>query len=400
MDIAIAGAGMGGLAAATALRQSGHSVTVFDQFDAPAPVGSGLVVQPVGLDVLDRLGALPAAMGWGNRIHRMLGHEVRTGRPVLDVAYDAPGDPRFGLAIHRAALFQALHQVAETSGVQTVPGRRVTGRDGTTLLFDEGREGPFDLIVDATGTGSPLSPMRARPLGYGALWATVDWPEDTDLPRNELRQAYRRADRMLGVLPVGRVPGQTGFRASIFWSLPAEGYEDWRNGGLTAWQAEAVAHWPAFAPFVAQITDPDQMTMARYTHGTLRRPFEEGLVYIGDAAHRASPQLGQGANMALLDACALARALDMARGDVALASRWYAQARRWHVRGYQLMSRLFTPQYQGDSRWLPVLRDRALYPLSTVGPVQRALTRLVCGDLLPPLGSLAHDTHHPNIEPT
>ncbi|WP_417210761.1 FAD-dependent oxidoreductase [Antarctobacter sp.] len=388
MDIAIAGAGMGGLAAATALRQSGHTVIVFDQFDAPAPVGSGLVVQPVGMEVLDRLGALPAAMAWGNRIHRMFGHEVLSGRPVLDVAYDAPGDPRFGLAIHRAALFQALHEAALAAGVQIEPGHRVTGRAGTELLFDDGHEGPFDLIVDATGSGSPLSPMRARPLGYGALWATVDWPEGTDLPRNELRQAYRRADRMLGVLPVGRIPGQSGFRSSIFWSLPAGAYDDWRDGGLEAWRAEAVTHWPAFAPFIDQITDPDQMTMARYAHGTLRRPFEDGMIYIGDAAHRASPQLGQGANMALLDACALARALEAARGDVALAAQWYAQARRWHVRGYQLMSRLFTPQYQGDSRWLPVLRDRALYPLSTVRPVQRILTRLVCGDLLPPLGSL------------
>lgn len=388
MDIAIAGAGMGGLAAATALRRSGHRVVVFDQFDAPAPVGSGLVVQPVGLDVLDSLGALPAAMAWGNRIHRMFGHEASTGRPVLDVTYDAPGEPRFGLAIHRAALFQALYDAAQEAGAEIAPSRRVTGRDGRTLLFGDDREGPFDLIVDATGIGSPLSPMQARPLGYGALWATVDWPEGTDLPRNELRQVYRRADRMLGVLPVGRIPGQAGVRASIFWSLPAEGHEAWRAGGLEAWRAEAAAFWPAFAPFVDQITDPAQMTMARYAHGTLRRPFDDGVIYIGDAAHRASPQLGQGANMALLDARALVLALEAARGEVPLAARWYTQARRWHVRGYQLMSRLFTPQYQGDSRVLPVLRDRALYPLSTVTPVQRILTRLVCGDLLPPLGSL------------
>lgn len=388
MDIAIAGAGMGGLAVAAALRQSGHRVVVFDQFDQPAPVGSGLVVQPVGLDVLEKLGAREDAARWGNRIHRMLGHEVSRGRPVLDVTYDAPGDPRYGLAIHRAALFEALHQAALAAGVQITPSHRVTGRDGMHLLFEHGREGPFRLIVDATGAGSPLSPLRAVPLGYGALWGTVAWPEDAGLPRNELRQAYRRADRMLGVLPVGRIPGQEGRHASIFWSLPAGGHADWLAAGLDAWKAEAVAHWPEFAPFVAQITAPEQMTLARYTHGTLRRPYEDGVVYIGDAAHRASPQLGQGANMALLDAWAFARALEQARGDVALAAKWYAQARRWHVRGYQVMSRLFTPQYQSDSRFLPGLRDRVLYPLSTVPPLPGVLTRLVCGDLLPPLGSL------------
>ncbi len=388
LDIAIAGAGMGGLAAATALRQSGHDVTVFDQFDAPAPVGSGLVMQPVGLDVLEQLGALPAAMAQGNRIHRMFGHEANSGLPVLDVAYDAPGVPRFGLAIHRAALFNALFDTAMASGARLEPGHRVTGERDGKLLFDTGSAGPFDLIVDATGAGSPLSPMRARPLGYGALWATVNWPKDTDLPRNELRQAYRRADRMMGVLPVGAVPGQEGFRSAIFWSLPSGGHAAWLDQGLENWQAEAVNLWPDFAPFISQITDPDQMTMARYAHGTLRRPFREGVVHIGDAAHRASPQLGQGANMALLDAWALAQALKLAHDDLPLAALTYARARRWHVRSYQLMSRLFTPQYQGDSRLLPILRDRVLYPMSTLKPIQGILTRLVCGDLLPPFGSL------------
>jgi 2-polyprenyl-6-methoxyphenol hydroxylase-like FAD-dependent oxidoreductase len=386
--IAIAGAGIGGLALAAALARAGHSVCVFDQFDRARPVGSGLVVQPVGLRVLEELGAGEAALAMGNRIHRMLGSEADSGRTVLDVSYDAPGNPRFGLAIHRAALFQTLLDRALAAGADVMPGHRVTGREGLHLLFGTQGEGPFDVIVDAAGSGSPLSPMQARPLAYGALWATVGWPDGTDLPRNELRQTYRRADRMLGVLPVGHVPGQEGFRTAIFWSLPATGYESWQSRGIHAWQDEALRLWPAFEPFAAQITDAGQMTMARYAHGTLRKPYSDGVVYLGDAAHRASPQLGQGANMALLDAWAFAQAFEKARGDAALAALWYAQARRWHVRSYQLMSRLFTPQYQSDSRVLPVLRDRLLAPLASTRPLADLLTRLVCGDLVPPMASL------------
>jgi 2-polyprenyl-6-methoxyphenol hydroxylase-like FAD-dependent oxidoreductase len=65
------------------------------------------------------------------------------------------------------------------------------------------------------------------------------------------------------------------------------------------------------------------------------------LAFIGDAAHRASPQLGQGANMALFDALALARALHQNPLDDALPR--YAQTRRWHVRLYQTLSAVFTP---------------------------------------------------------
>jgi len=168
--------------------------------------------------------------------------------------------------------------------------------------------------------------------------------------------------------------------------LPAGSHAAWQARGLEAWKDEATTLWPAFAPFAAQVTDEGLMTMARYGHGTLRHPYTQGIVHIGDAAHRASPQLGQGANMALLDALALAEALERAQGEAALAL--YAQARRWHVRAYQAFSAVFTPQYQSDSRWLPILRDRVLFPLSQITPLPHVLTSLVCGTMLPPLASL------------
>lgn len=383
--IAVAGAGIGGLAAAAALADRGHDVTVFDRFPAPRPVGSGLVIQPVGLSVLDRIGVGDDVRDHGNRIYRMLGHEAETGTRVLDVRYDRNGGRRYGLAIHRAALFDALYRAVLARGIPVQMDAPVSGRAGQTLLVRDDPAGRFDLIVDALGAGSTLSHIRSRPLPYGAIWGTVDWP-DTDLPPNQLSQMYRRADRMLGVLPIGTLPGDPTPKAAVFWSLPATDHNAWRTAGLAVWKAEARALWPAFAPFLDQITDPDQMTMARYGHGTLARPYGGGMVHIGDAAHRASPQLGQGANMALLDAFALARALDLHPLPDAL--RAYAMARRWHVRVYQAFSAAFTPQYQSDSRILPLLRDKALFPLSQIWPLPRVLTSLVCGSMIPPLGSL------------
>ena len=159
--------------------------------------------------------------------------------------------------------------------------------------------------------------------------------------------------RMAGILPIGRLAGDATPLAAVFWSMPLAELEAWPEASLAGWKAGVTALWPEMAPFLEPIRRNADMTVARYSHGTLGRPHAPGLVHIGDAAHRASPQLGQGANMALLDALALSHAL---RAGLNEALPDYAAMRRWHVRIYQGMSAAFTPMYQSGSRSLPVLR--------------------------------------------
>lgn len=385
LEIGIVGAGIGGLAAASLLAQQGHAVTLADQFDRPRPVGSGLVVQPVGMAVLEAIGAAGPARQLGQPIARMLGHAGR--RTVLDVRY-RPQAP--GLAMHRAALFQVLWDRVQENSVTLATGFAVTsapiGPAGRMIRRADSTDlGPFDLVIDAAGAGSALSPLRARALPFGAVWGHVPWPAETSVPDDRLSQRYQGAHHMAGVLPIGRLPGETTSRAAVFWSLPRAALDDWPQTDIDQWRDEVTAFWPEMAPFLHQISDAQQMTPARYGHGTLARPHGDRLVHIGDAAHRASPQLGQGANMALLDAMALVLAL---RGlPVGQALPAYARMRRWHLWTYQTMSALFTPMYQSDSRILPPLRDHVLAPLSDLPGMRGLLTALVSGDLLPPLAS-------------
>ncbi|WP_288413315.1 NAD(P)/FAD-dependent oxidoreductase [uncultured Sphingomonas sp.] len=395
LTIAIAGCGPAGLATALLLHRDGHHVTLFDRFDAPRPVGSGLMIQPTGFAVLRELGLDDPLLAHGARIDRLHGEAGSTGRVVLDVRYSALGKRAgFGVGVHRAALFALLHDAvaAEAIAVETgcaVIGSELSAGDRRTLLLDGGRRiGPFDLIVDALGTRTPLAPPCGRALAYGALWGTLDWPDESGFDPAALEQRYRRASVMVGVLPVGRFPGGQRRQAALFWSLRADRLEAWQAAGIDAWKKDVAALWPAMQPLLDQIRSADQLTFARYAHRTLAEPAEAGMIHIGDAWHSASPQLGQGANMALLDAWALAQALRQAP-DVATALARAVAMRRRHVRLYQSLTALFTPVYQSDSRLLPFFRDRIVGPLSMLWPATRIQAAMVSGLIGNPLRPLS-----------
>jgi 2-polyprenyl-6-methoxyphenol hydroxylase-like FAD-dependent oxidoreductase len=383
LDIAIAGCGPAGLGAGLLLARAGHRVTLYERFDAPRPVGSGLMLQPAGLAVLDRMGLAGAVTALGAPVTRLFGKVVPSDRIVLDVRYAwlrRPG--ACGVAVHRATLFGTLHDAVLSEGAAVETGRAVVGsvldRGKRRLLFRDGSHSPaHDLLVDALGAGSPLAPEAGRALAYGALWASLNWPEQ-GFAGDMLEQRYRRASIMAGVLPIGRRPGCDRRLAAFFWSLRADRVEEWRRQGLDPWKAEVQALWPETAPLLDQIVDPDQLTFARYAHRTLRKPVEPALIHIGDAWHATSPQLGQGANMALLDAWALAKALE-GGGAVQAALARASAMRRAHVRLYQGMSALFTPAYQSDGRVLPFIRDRIVPPFGRRWPATRIQAAMVAG---------------------
>lgn len=391
--IAVAGCGPAGLAATLLLARDGHHVTLFERFATPQPIGSGLMLQPTGLAVMRELGLTEAVLARGARVDRLLGCTAK-GSVVLDVAYRALRGEHFGLGIHRASLFGVLFDAAIAAGIPIETGRTVIGSEsasdgGRRLLFEAGnRSVRFDLVVDALGSRTPLAPPTGHELAYGALWTSLAWPEGSALSPSTLEQRYHRASQMVGVLPTGKRAGGGGAEASLFWSLRLDRLEAWRAAGLAAWKAEVRALWPATEPLLARIDHPDQLAVARYAHRTLSKPAATGLIHIGDAWHSASPQLGQGANMALLDAFALRQGLRGAATMEAGLARTVALRRR-HVALYQALTALLTPVYQSDSRVIPALRDRLVAPLSRLPLVERIQAALVAGLVGRPLAKLA-----------
>ena len=384
----MAGCGPCGLATALLLSRRGHRVALFERFEEPKPVGSGLMIQPTGQAVLAELGLLPRMLTEGSRIERLIG--CAGDRTVLDVRYlSLGGSPRFGIGVHRSSLFSALHDAVRSDGIVVHSGTEVISSEvdggGRRLVFAGGeRSEPFDLVVDALGTRSPLAPACGRSLDYGALWTTLEWSDSANFDINALQQRYRRSSVMAGVLPIGRGRGDR-LKTAFFWSLRCDALDAWRAAGLETWKKQVLELWPACAPLLDQVDHADQLTFARYAHRTLPQPVEPAMIHIGDAWHSASPQLGQGANMALLDAWALAAGLDEAQ-SVANGLERAVLMRRSHVRLYQWLTALFTPVYQSDSRVLPFLRDRLVGPLSKLWPATAIQVALVSGLVGDPFG--------------
>ncbi|MCB2089728.1 MAG: FAD-dependent monooxygenase [Sphingomonadaceae bacterium] len=389
LDIGIAGCGPAGLACALLLHRGGHRVTLYEQFDEPRPIGSGLMIQPTGLAVLDRLGLAARTIAAGSRVERLLGLN-ENGKMVLDARYaelSAPGT--FGIGIHRAQLFDLLYGAVLAAGItvrtQSQVARCTLDREKRILHFADGTaSAPHDLVIDALGLHSPLAEATGRVLDYGALWATLDWPDSGPFDPHRLEQRYRAARQMVGVLPLGH--GKLAF----FWSIKAQDLPAWQASGLDEWKHKVLALWPECACLLEQISDADQLTFARYAHRTVPHPVSTRMVQIGDAWHSASPQLGQGANMALLDAWALSEGLRLGT-TLPDALRQYHALRADHVKLYQFLTDWLTPLYQSDAALPAAVRDRLLAPVSRIWPVTRIQSALVAGLFGAPLPLLGLD---------
>ena len=369
--VAVVGGGVAGCAAAILLRAQGHDVTLFEAVADPRPVGAGLLLQPTGQAILQRLGLLDEVLAHGAPVQRLFGDNA-AGRTVLDLDYGRFAPGCFGLGIQRGTLFGLLwrRMVAAGTTVRLATAVTAFAQDdaGVTLAgADDAELGRFDALILANGSFSTLRagmqvPQTQAPFPWGALWAVL--PAPAGFAPVELRQRFRFAREMVGLMPVGRAldaPAHAPRGVNFFWSLPLADVPAWQAAPLAEWKARVCDLMPACAPLLESVQSHAQLRVARYADVWMERWHDRRVLAVGDAAHGMSPQLGQGANMALIDAWVLAHCARQATGspqvDWAGAFARYSGERRAHLRFYQRSSVALTPLFQSHRRFAPWLRD-------------------------------------------
>jgi 2-polyprenyl-6-methoxyphenol hydroxylase-like FAD-dependent oxidoreductase len=370
---------------------------VLERVSEPRPIGAGILLQPTGQAVLARMGLLDPIRARGSHIDRLY---LRTdgGRTLADLHYAAIDRSWFGIGLHRGLLFETLYNAACAEPRVTVK----TGCDvrdvrwdgeGTHIIDVAGNEhGPFDLVIVADGAVSEIrnacgTTTRDDAYPWGALWFVTEDPDQ--IFTRELYQIGVRAHRLYGVLPTGKGAVSSGSDVpvvSLFWSLPSREVDAWRKSDLGAWKAEIRALDPRMDFVLDRIESHEQVLFARYRDVVMSKWCDRGVVFIGDAAHATSPQLGQGANLALADAWVLADCMreEMLRGratgatiDAALTN--YSRRRRAHLAYYQLMTRWLTPFFQSDSRFLGWVRDWVFPIANLLPPVRNHMVKTMAG---------------------
>jgi 2-polyprenyl-6-methoxyphenol hydroxylase-like FAD-dependent oxidoreductase len=303
--VIVIGGGIGGLCTAIALRQMGLNVAVYEKAETVGQVGAGLTLWPNALRVLRHLNLAEAIIEAGARIEEA---QIRTatGRTL---AYTHPGhlaqqlgEPTIG--IHRAELHRILLAALPADVVRL--GAACTGfsqdEQQLTVTFADGHSAQADLLVGADGIHSLIRQQmwpqtKLRYAGYTAWRGAVTTEQTFTL--GHTFESWGKGARF-GAVPLNE--------RLIYWFAAVN-----RPAGQTQspteqkiWLQQCFKDWHQPISYLLETT-PAEVILHHDIYDILPfTPWSQGqATLLGDAAHPTTPNMGQGACMAIESAFTL-----------------------------------------------------------------------------------------------
>lgn len=312
-DVAIAGGGPAGLAAAVRAAQKGLTAVVLERSDGPPDKACGEGLMPAGARELSRLGA-----------------RVETAQPFFGIRYlqdEQVVEARFpkgahGLGIRRTVLASALRLRAAELGAELRRATVQSARAGTqsiAIATDQG-EVLARLLIAADGLHSPL--RRA---------AGLDAPGPSAPPRFGIRRHYQRAP-WSDLVEVHWSDGVEAYVTPVGPGSVNVAFLSGRGQGFDA----LLARFPALEKQLAGAPADSETRGAGPLLQRVRARRADRLALLGDAAGYVDAITGQGLSLAFAGAAILIDALPrdlsqdlapaLSRYDRALRSRWLRYA--------------------------------------------------------------------------
>jgi salicylate hydroxylase/6-hydroxynicotinate 3-monooxygenase len=360
LSVAIIGAGIGGLTAASALRRVGIEVRVYEQASRFARVGAGIQQSPNAVKVLRGLGLEERLRGVAFYPQVSFNREWDRGGITNYYPLGREVEERFGaphLLLHRGDLHDVLASIVPPEIIQV--GKRLVGieenRNGVTLIFADGERAHADAVVGADGVHSVvreilLGPEKPRFTGRVAYRTTYPAARLGELIVDDSTKWWG-PDRHIVIYYVKPRREEIYFVTST--PEPDFEVESWSAKGDLKMLREA---YTGFHPHVQSVLTacPEVHKWALVERDPLPRWGEGRAVLLGDACHPMTPYMAQGAAASIEDAAVLSRCLDGVDADgVTPALRRYERSRIDRTSKIQLTSRLNTwMHYQTDPSWV------------------------------------------------
>jgi 2-polyprenyl-6-methoxyphenol hydroxylase-like FAD-dependent oxidoreductase len=300
--VLIAGGGIGGLTLAAMLRRRGVSCTVVERAAAWAPVGAGIALSINAMAILRRLGLQEALLERGRQVRRAAITDQR-GR-VLAATDLGALEARHGpsVAVHRADLHEVL--LAASAPDQVVLGTGVGAYaehpGGVDVVLDDGSRRECDVLVGADGLRSRVRELLCGevPLRYSGYTCWRFVLEDT-LGIDGVAEMWGRG-RRFGIVPMGR--------GGLYCFATLDGpcnHAPFARIGLEDFRA-LYRDFGGDVPAILDALTPATPLLHNDLSDVLAPRFARGrAVLLGDAAHATTPNMGQGAAMAIEDAAVL-----------------------------------------------------------------------------------------------